>query len=99
MSNRILETLKNFNLLFSLYVYISKTNIATQLWRGRLHVMGGSKEIHQALGVDHWSIAIKDGNALEKEWLSEVPVPVEGHRSAFCPHLCLKLGSRFCFDD
>jgi hypothetical protein len=81
-----------------MYIFQKPTS-ATQLWRGRLHVMGGSKEIHQALGVDHWSIAIKDGNALEKEWLSEVPVPVEGHRSAFCPHLCLKLGSRFCFDD
>ncbi|KAL9343435.1 hypothetical protein Peur_063866 [Populus x canadensis] len=53
--------------------------------------MGGCKEIHQAHGVDHWSIAIKEGNALEKEWLFEVLVPVEGHRSRgdFMP----KLGS------
>ncbi|KAK1425945.1 hypothetical protein QVD17_14612 [Tagetes erecta] len=29
---------------------------ATQLWRGRLHVMGGSKEDRYTPGVDHWSI-------------------------------------------
>ncbi|CAL8142582.1 unnamed protein product [Prunus armeniaca] len=48
---------------------------ATQLWRGRLHVMGGSKENRHTPSVDHWSIAVKDGKALEKEWRKEAPIP------------------------
>lgn len=55
---------------------------ATQLWRGRLHVMGGSKENRHTPGVDHWSIAVKDGKPLEKEWRKEVPIPRGG------PHRC-----------
>ncbi|KAG8384943.1 hypothetical protein BUALT_Bualt04G0170700 [Buddleja alternifolia] len=55
---------------------------ATQLWRGRLHVMGGSKENRHTPGVDHWSIAVKNGKALEKEWRTEVPIPRGGpHRA------------------
>ncbi|XP_034209634.1 kelch repeat-containing protein At3g27220 isoform X2 [Prunus dulcis] len=55
---------------------------ATQLWRGRLHVMGGSKENRYTPGVDHWSLAVKDGKALEKEWRTEMPIPRGGpHRA------------------
>ncbi|KAI4348279.1 hypothetical protein L6164_009016 [Bauhinia variegata] len=55
---------------------------ATQLWRGRLHVMGGSKENRHTPGVDHWSLLVKDGEALEKEWQTEVPIPRGGpHRA------------------
>ncbi|XP_068668891.1 kelch repeat-containing protein At3g27220-like [Aristolochia californica] len=55
---------------------------ATQLWRGRLHVMGGSKEDRHEPGLDHWSIAVKDGQVLEKEWQSEIPIPRGGpHRA------------------
>ncbi|KAL7606103.1 hypothetical protein Lser_V15G17742 [Lactuca serriola] len=55
---------------------------ATQLWRGRLHVMGGSKEDRYTPGVDHWSIAVKDGKVLEKEWRIEMPIPRGGpHRA------------------
>ncbi|GKV07913.1 hypothetical protein SLEP1_g19614 [Rubroshorea leprosula] len=55
---------------------------ATQLWRGRLHVMGGSKENRHTPGVEHWSIAVKDGKALEKKWRTEVPIPRGGpHRA------------------
>nr|XP_043627882.1 kelch repeat-containing protein At3g27220-like isoform X2 [Erigeron canadensis] len=55
---------------------------ATQLWRGRLHVMGGSKEDRYTVGVDHWSIAVKDGKVLEKEWRTEMPIPRGGpHRA------------------
>ncbi|MFQ6648028.1 hypothetical protein Gotur_021397 [Gossypium turneri] len=55
---------------------------ATQLWRGRLHVMGGSKENRHTPGLEHWSIAVKDGNALEKNWRSEIPIPRGGpHRA------------------
>ncbi|GMI86865.1 HYPOXIA RESPONSE UNKNOWN PROTEIN 6 [Hibiscus trionum] len=55
---------------------------ATQLWRGRLHVMGGSKENRHTPGLEHWSIAVKDGKALEKDWRSEIPIPRGGpHRA------------------
>ncbi|PNX73787.1 kelch repeat-containing protein at3g27220-like protein [Trifolium pratense] len=54
---------------------------ATQLWRGRLHVMGGSKENRHTPGLEHWSLAVKDGKPLEKEWRSEIPIPRGGpHR-------------------
>ncbi|XP_038989688.1 kelch repeat-containing protein At3g27220-like isoform X2 [Phoenix dactylifera] len=55
---------------------------ATQLWRGRLHVMGGSKEDRHEPALDHWSLAVKDGKALEKEWRNEIPIPRGGpHRA------------------
>ncbi|WOL14349.1 kelch repeat-containing protein [Canna indica] len=55
---------------------------ATQLWRGRLHVMGGSKEDRHEPGLEHWSLAVKDGKALEKKWRSEIPIPRGGpHRA------------------
>jgi len=43
-------------------------------------VMGGSKENRNAVAFDHWSIAVKDGKALD-EWREEVPIPRGGpHR-------------------
>ncbi|GFZ04398.1 Galactose oxidase/kelch repeat superfamily protein [Actinidia rufa] len=55
---------------------------ATQLWKGRLHVMGGSKENRYTPGLEHWSLAVKDGKALEKEWRNEIPIPRGGpHRA------------------
>lgn len=54
---------------------------ATQLWRGRLHVMGGGKENRHTPALDHWSMAVKDGKALD-EWRKEVPIPRGGpHRA------------------
>ncbi|KAI4350548.1 hypothetical protein L6164_004995 [Bauhinia variegata] len=56
--------------------------LATQLWRGRLHVMGGSKENRHTPATDHWSLAVKDGEALEKQWRTEIPIPRGGpHRA------------------
>lgn len=56
---------------------------ATQLWRGRLHVMGGSKENRHTPALEHWSLAVKDGKALDKQWRTEIPIPRGGpHR--FC---------------
>ncbi|XP_039158683.1 kelch repeat-containing protein At3g27220-like [Eucalyptus grandis] len=55
---------------------------ATQLWRGRLHVMGGSKENRHTPAVEHWSLAVKDGKALETEWRNEITIPRGGpHRA------------------
>ncbi|KAI9118311.1 hypothetical protein K1719_010643 [Acacia pycnantha] len=54
----------------------------TQLWRGRLHVMGGSKENRHTPRLEHWSLAVKDGKPLEKEWRIEIPIPRGGpHRA------------------
>ena len=47
-------------------------------------MMGGSKENRHTPGLEHWSIAVKDGKALEKEWRSEIPIPRGGpHRLLF----------------
>lgn len=55
---------------------------ATQLWRGRLHVMGGSKENRHTPGLEHWSLAVKNGKALEEKWRTEIPIPRGGpHRA------------------
>ncbi|KAI9128401.1 hypothetical protein K1719_001394 [Acacia pycnantha] len=54
----------------------------TQLWRGGLHVIGGSKENRHTPGLEHWSLALKDGKPLEKEWRTEIPIPRGGtHRA------------------
>jgi len=55
---------------------------AVQLWQGRLHSIGGAKEDRNAPAVDHWSVAVKDGKALEKEWREEPPIPRGGHHRA-----------------
>ncbi|GJW67292.1 Kelch repeat-containing protein-like protein, partial [Tanacetum coccineum] len=62
---------------------------ATQLWRGRLHVMGGGKENRHTPSTDHWSIAVKNGKALEKTWRKEVPIPRGGPHRA-----CVAAGER-----
>ncbi|KAG0489317.1 hypothetical protein HPP92_008128 [Vanilla planifolia] len=55
---------------------------ATQLWKGRLHVMGGSKEDRHEPALEHWSLQGKEGKALEKEWQTELPIPRGGpHRA------------------
>lgn len=46
-------------------------------------MMGGSKENRHTPALEHWSLAVKDGKALEKQWRSEIPIPRGGpHR--FC---------------
>lgn len=49
-------------------------------------MMGGSKEDRHEPGLEHWSLAVKDGKALEKEWRSEIPIPRGGpHRFTTFP--------------
>ncbi|CAA0814802.1 Galactose oxidase/kelch repeat superfamily protein [Striga hermonthica] len=62
---------------------------ATQIWKGRLHVMGGSKENRHTPGTDHWSIAVKNGKALENQWRTETPIPRGGPHRA-----CVAVGDR-----
>lgn len=52
--------------------------------------MGGSKENRHTPGIDHWSLAVANGKALEKEWRKEVPIPRGGpHRFVSCSILLL----------
>lgn len=56
---------------------------AMQLWNGRLHVLGGSMPDRGTPAVDHWSLAVKDGRALETSWRAELSVPKGGpHRTS-----------------
>ncbi|TJX35053.1 hypothetical protein E8P77_34530, partial [Soehngenia saccharolytica] len=44
--------------------------------------MGDSKEDRHEPGLEHWSIAVKDGKALELDWRPEIPIPRGGpHRA------------------
>lgn len=54
-----------------------------QIIEGRLHIAGGSAEDRVTPARDHWSIAVKDGKALETEWRKEPPIPRGGpHRGS-----------------
>ncbi|GLT96922.1 hypothetical protein SLE2022_145130 [Rubroshorea leprosula] len=44
--------------------------------------MGGSKENRHTPGLEHWSLAVKDGKPLENEWRNEIPMTNGGpHRA------------------
>lgn len=43
--------------------------------------MGGSGINRYTPELDHWSLAVKDGKAVDKTWRSEIPIPRGGpHR-------------------
>ena len=53
-------------------------------------MMGGSKENRHTPALEHWSLAVKDGKALEKEWRPEIPIPRGGpHRFVANPGLII----------
>ncbi len=57
--------------------------LSAQLWRGRLHVLSGSKPSRCAPACEHWSIAVEQGRALEDRWREEVFIPRGGpHRAS-----------------
>lgn len=61
-----------------------------QLWNGRLHIVGGSREDRHTPASSHWSIAVADGTATEPGWREEAPIPRGGpHRASAV--LCGKL--------
>jgi glycosyltransferase involved in cell wall biosynthesis len=79
------------------FVFDSKTGIWTnlpllpearyagtmQLWRGRLHFVGGAREDRWTPASDHWSLGVGDGATSEREWRVEKPIPVPGmHRGS-----------------
>lgn len=71
---------------------VSRYAPPTTIWRGRLHVMGGSKEDRHEPSLQHWSIAVKDGRALEDEWRNELPIPRGGpHRLNICFFTYIKI--------
>lgn len=48
-------------------------------------MMGGSKENRHTPGLEHWSIAVKNGKILEKNWRAEIPILRGGpHRFVIC---------------
>jgi hypothetical protein len=54
-----------------------------RLWRGRLHAVAGSLPDRGTPACEHWSIAVKEGQALEERWRAEVPIPLGGtHRAS-----------------
>lgn len=49
--------------------------------RGRLHVIGGTGPERPRSRDEHWSLAIRDGQADEAAWREEPPIPIVGtHR-------------------
>jgi len=54
-----------------------------QLWNGRLHIVGGSKQDRYTPASEHWSLAVKEGEATEAVWRVEPPIPLGGcHRGS-----------------
>lgn len=53
--------------------------------------MGGSKENRHTPGVDHWSLAVKDGKPLEQDWRTEMPIPRGGPHRFVCYLCCFKV--------
>jgi hypothetical protein len=58
-----------------------------QLWRGRLHILGGAMSDRYTPASDHWSLGVKSGQALEGEWRVEPSIPRGGmHRVSAVIH-------------
>ena len=49
---------------------------------GKLHVVAGAMPDRFAHACEHWSLAVKDGRALEQEWREEPSIPHGGHHRA-----------------
>jgi glycosyltransferase involved in cell wall biosynthesis len=55
---------------------------AMEVWRGRLHVIGGAAADRWTPTADHWSLDVA-GGAAGGEWRTETPIPVAGmHRAS-----------------
>lgn len=54
-----------------------------QLYRNRLHLIGGAGADRYTPAQEHWSIAVEDGRATEDAWRVETPIPRGGmHRAS-----------------
>lgn len=54
-----------------------------QLWRGRLHYVGGADVDRWTPTTDHWSLGVSGAEAHEPEWQRDTPIPVGGmHRAS-----------------
>ena len=55
---------------------------AAAIWRGRLHVFGGSRADRRTAATSHRSLAVADGRATDASWRPEPPIPLGGpHRA------------------
>ena len=53
------------------------------IWDGRLHVVSGAKSDRWTSALEHWSIAVRAGNALDRDWQREPSIPKGGpHRGS-----------------
>ncbi len=54
-----------------------------QIWRGRLHFVGGAGADRWTPKGDHWSIAVGEGVATDTHWRPETAIPTPGmHRGS-----------------
>ncbi len=54
-----------------------------QLWRGRLHFLGGALENRWTPSAVHWSLGVYNGNATEETWTTMQSIPMPGmHRGS-----------------
>lgn len=59
-------------------------------YQNRLHVMGGSQENRHTGSKKHWSLKIKNSQAVEEYWQVEPPIPRGGvHRGSVLKDDCL----------
>ena len=57
-------------------------SLVVGLLYGRLHVVAGAMPDRFTHASEHWSLAVKDGRALEEKWRPEPPIPHGGHHRA-----------------
>lgn len=54
-----------------------------QLWRGRLHYVGGADVDRWTPTVDHWSLGVDGPAATDSTWQKDTPIPLGGmHRAS-----------------
>lgn len=54
-----------------------------QLWRGRLHFVGGADVDRWTPTANHWSLGVSASEAVDTAWRNDVPIPIGGmHRGS-----------------
>jgi N-acetylneuraminic acid mutarotase len=50
----------------------------------RLHCLGGTQGDRHSPSVDHWSLEIRNGRAIQDSWMQELPLPEARNHTASC---------------
>lgn len=54
-----------------------------QIWKGKLHYVGGADVDRWTPRAEHWSLRISGSEAVDEAWVEERPIPIPGmHRSS-----------------